>query len=83
MSLAAGLCRQSTNYRLDGQVSITWTGSLSLSLFSVSGLSPSSSCLLFLTVPVVVLEGHVDLITFWGQVQFHCMNLYLFCEAFL
>lgn len=37
---------QSTNYRLGGQVSITWTGSLSSPLFSSSSvphLSPSSN----------------------------------------
>ena len=42
-------CRQALNYRLDVQVTITWTGSLSLSLFSfwvsVSPLSASSSSL--------------------------------------
>lgn len=35
-------CRRGTNYRLDGQVTITWTRSLSLPLFTF--------CLCFLTV---------------------------------
>ncbi len=62
-------CRQGVNYRLDGQVAITWTGSLSLSVFVLFFCLLtvfSSSFFFFFTSSLssntgFVIENHVDL----------------------